>query len=88
MTNAPGGKARPGQRIEKLYAWVAEEPDGGEGILGSDLPGLGYVPLIGADRARIESYRSIAQAMGDKTGYPIRLKLFAAGTVIDEIKRR
>ena len=42
-----------------------------------------FVPLIGADRARIESYRPLAEQIRRATGYPVRLKVFAGGTVID-----
>ncbi len=76
------------QRITRLYAWIAEEPDGGEGVVGGDLPGMGWTPLIGADRARIESYRRVAEQFASVSGYPIRLKVFGEGTVIDEIYQK
>ena len=40
-----------GQRIERLYAFVALEADGGEGVAaGVILPGTRlYMPLVGAD---------------------------------------
>jgi hypothetical protein len=80
-------KPGTGQKIEKLYAWVAEEPDGGEGVCAMSVPGLGgMVPLIGADRARIESYRGHAHAVRVASGYPVRLKVFSEGVVIDEIE--
>jgi hypothetical protein len=78
-------KAGTGQRIEKLYAWIAEEPDGGEGVVGGTFPGLGTIPLIGADKARIESYRTFAEMTQRATGYPVRLKVFSGGVVIDAI---
>lgn len=74
-----------GQKIEKLYAWVATGPDGGEGICSSLLPSGLQLPLIGADRARIESLRQWAEAIHDGTGYPVQLRLFSAMTVIDEV---
>jgi hypothetical protein len=77
------GKGLP---IVKLYAWVATEPDGGEGIVAGELPGVpGFTPLIGADRARIESYRAIAERVKQLSGCPVRLKMFASGTVLDEL---
>ena len=76
----------PGLKIEKLYAWVAEEPDGGEGIVAGMLPGMpGLTPLIGADRLRIESFRGFAEAVRRSTGYPVRLKAFTGGVTIDEL---
>lgn len=79
-------KAGTGLKIEKLYAWVAEEPDGGEGIIAGLFPGHDdvWMPLIGADRDRIESYRNHAQAVARETGYPVRLKVFGAGVTIEE----
>lgn len=75
------------QRIDKLYAWIVEEPDGGDSIISGHLGGgIVFTPLIGADRARIESYRRLAEDAARASGYPVRLKVFGAGTVIDEIK--
>jgi len=79
-------KAGKAQRIEKLYAWVAEEADGGEGIVGWRFDGVGWTPLIGADKDRIESYRPYAEACVAEMGVPVRLKVFGEGVVIDEIK--
>jgi hypothetical protein len=77
-----------GQKIVKLYAWVVQEPDGGEGILGVWSPGMpGLTPAIGAGLARVESYRDQAQYMARASGYPVRLKVFGFGVVIDEIDR-
>lgn len=87
MTADTRWNPRSGQRIERLYAWVAAEPDGGEGIVARHIEGFGWMPLVGADRARIESYRAIAEDIARDKGYPVRLKVFASGVVIDEIGR-
>jgi hypothetical protein len=86
MSDKPDWKPGNGLKIERIYAWVAEEPDGGEGVVASQIPGVGWVPLIGADRSRIESYRERAAAVARGTGCKVRLKLFGAGVVIDEIR--
>lgn len=83
---ADNWKAGQGQRIEKLYAWVGEEPDGSEGVLGWNFPDIGWMPLVGADKARVESYRQFAEISQGIFGRPVRLKMFAGGQVIDEIK--
>lgn len=88
MNDTPAEKDRTSQRIEKLYAWIVEEPDGSEGMIGGHLSKFGFLPLIGADRERIESYRPLAEDAAAQTGYPIRLKVFGGGMVIDEIARR
>jgi hypothetical protein len=83
----PGWKPGRGQSIDRLYAWIAIEPDGGEGVVGANIPSLGgMVPLIGADGERIESFRPYAEMVQRQTGYPVRLKMFSAGVVIDEIE--
>jgi hypothetical protein len=68
-------KPGSGQRIERLYAWVATEPDGGEGIVSGRFGDM-LMPLIGADGARIESFRSLAESVSAATGYPVHLVEF------------
>ena len=80
-------KPGTGRKICKLYAWIATEPDGGEGLVAAYVPGTGgWTPLIGADRARVESFRSHAEATVEATGATISLKVFDGGTVIDTIE--
>jgi hypothetical protein len=83
-------KTNGGQKIDRLYAWTALDPDdnGGEGIIGGPVgPGGMQVPLIGADKARMESYRPVAEMIADALGVTVRLKVFGQGVVIDEIER-
>jgi len=78
---------RPGQGlpIERLYAWVATEPDGGEGLCSVTTLALGTMPLIGADRERIESLRPHAEITRKLTGYPVRLVRFLRTDVMEEL---
>jgi hypothetical protein len=66
--------------IDAIYAWVATETDGSEGICSGDfeIPGIGkrHMPLIGADRDRIESLRPIAEYVHRATGCPVRMVRF------------
>lgn len=78
-----GWRPGKGQRIERLYAWIAEEPDGGEGVCSIQLGDVHY-PMVGADRARIESLRQHAQDVARITGYRIRLVEFSARVVLAE----
>jgi hypothetical protein len=78
-------KPNRGQRIDALYAWVVEEPDGGEGIAGAEIPGLGFVPLVVADMARIASLRQWAERVRKQTGYPVRLVRYATREAIEEL---
>lgn len=62
--------------IDAIYAWVATEPDGGEGVCATDIGGI-MMPLIGADRERIESLRRHADSISALTGCPVRLVRFS-----------
>lgn len=64
--------------IDALYAWVATEKDGGEGVCGAFIAGLGgMVPLVGADRERVDSLRPYAELTRKTTGCPVRLVRFS-----------
>lgn len=78
-------KHSTGQKIERLYAWVATEPDGGEGLCSMPVGDM-IAPLIGADRERIESLRRYAELVHRSTGFSVKLKVFGSGTVLDEIR--
>ena len=68
------------QIITEMYAFVAEESPGDEGVIGMTLnmPGVGpsFTPLVGADMDRVESLRPHAIQIGKMTGKKIRLKKF------------
>ncbi|GAH63566.1 unnamed protein product [marine sediment metagenome] len=64
-------------RIEQMYAFVCEDsgPED-EGIIGMQT-GMGWMPLVGADMARVESLRPIAQGIGRKIGKKVTLVHFS-----------
>jgi hypothetical protein len=71
-------------KITELWAWLSEAE--GEGVLASEMEIGGrvmLVPLVGADRERIESYRPHALAIARLSGQAIKLMRFAAGEVIE-----
>jgi hypothetical protein len=73
-------------KIVELWAWVREDEGDGEGILASEMVLDGrrmMVPLIGADRARIESYRDLAYGIAASTGHKIKLMRFSNSEVIE-----
>lgn len=76
-------KPGQGQAIERLYAWIATEPDGGEGVCSFQLGDM-HMPLIGADMARIESLRGHAAVIAKASGYPVRLVEFSTRRVLRE----
>ena len=77
-------KSRTGQKIEAIYAWVATESDGGEGIC-SALMGDVHMPLVGADRQRMESLRPYAEAAARHFGVPVRLVRFSTLETLVEL---
>ena len=69
--------------IEAVYAWVAEEPDGSEGIIAVKLKDQWH-PLVGADPERIESFRDAAMSIHHTTLMPVRLLRFTTREILEE----
>lgn len=70
--------SREPKAITEMFAWVVEEADGGEGIPASSRLVLGHlVPLLGADRERVNSLRAEARYISDLVGRPVKLVRFA-----------
>jgi hypothetical protein len=76
-------KPNTGQKIERLYAWVATEADGGEGVCAMSLMGT-MMPLVGADMERIESLRAHARSVAVASGCPVKLVEFSTRRVVRE----
>lgn len=62
--------------IDAIYAWVAIEADGSEGVCACQVSGL-MMPLVGADIDRIKSLRRYAEHTSAVTGCPVRLVRFS-----------
>jgi hypothetical protein len=73
---AQSWKPGTGQTIDALFAWVATEPDGGEGVCSAQIGDI-HMPLVGADMDRIKSLRPYAELARRASGYPVRLVRFA-----------
>lgn len=78
-------------RIDELYAFIAEDqgPDD-EGVIAlqstSGTTGERiWLPLVGADMARVESLRPFAEGIGRKTGKKIKLCKFDHRQELEEI---
>lgn len=67
---------------EHLYAWLAEDGDGIEGVVTAELPSLGTVPLVMTDRARAERFTGIARLGSIARGNPARLVEFHRGRTL------
>jgi hypothetical protein len=63
-------------RIEKIWAYIAVDSNGNEGICGFISNGR-VVPMIGADEDRIKSLEPLAQELAKSTGCPIKLVSFS-----------
>jgi hypothetical protein len=77
-------KPGTGQSIDALYAWVATEPDGGEGVCSTQIGDM-HFPLVGADMDRIKSFRQHAEMIHRATGYPVRLVRFSRREDLEEL---
>ena len=72
------------QTIDALYAWVATEPSGDEGVCSMRLGDTHY-PLVGADTDRVKSLRENAEFVRRVTGYPVRLVRFSRREDLEEL---
>lgn len=55
------------QRIDTLYAWIATQQDGAEGIISTFIPQLGATPLI-TSKPHIAALMELAANRAKKTG--------------------
>ena len=74
-------------RIEKLYAFIAEDagPDD-EGITAFLSGDDRWLPMVGADQARVASLRRVAQNIATLTRKPVRLLEFSVRTELEVIQ--
>ena len=72
------------QKITALYAWIATNPNGGEGVCSTQI-GDTHMPMVGADIDRMKSLRKHAEFVRKATGFPVRLVRFASREDIEEL---
>lgn len=65
------------ERIDTLFAFIAVDDDGSEGVMAFMSP-EGWMPMVGADEARINSLKPIAQQMSSWTKKQVVLTRFTA----------
>jgi hypothetical protein len=77
-----------GFRIEALHAWVTVGEDGDEGIIAFQ-SSMGWLPMISADRIRMEQLRPIAEEQAKTLPNPIKLVRFGTREEIEvlDVKR-
>jgi hypothetical protein len=73
-------------QIQALWAYIGRDADGTEGVLGTTLPSGAMIPLIGADEARIKSYRPFAIKVARASAKRIFLAHFSQRTDLEEIQ--
>lgn len=74
-------------RITELFAWVATEADGDEGLPAVELLYEGrrmMMPLVGADITRVKSLMVHARGVREATNIPMRLCRFQLVEEINE----
>lgn len=54
-------------KIKTLHAFISEDKDGNEGVIGQLMPDNTWVAFVAADQARINSLYPLAQRMAAKT---------------------
>jgi len=64
-------------RIDRLFAFIALDEDGTEGLIGHYQPDGTWTPLVGADMARVDSLRPIVVDIATQTDRRITLAVFS-----------
>lgn len=76
-----------GLQINELYAWVAVDEDGDEGVMSFYSPQLqAHMPMVGADFPRVDSMREIARRLARDGGVECELRKFTAMTVVEKVE--
>lgn len=73
-----------GFRIDTLWAFTHVDENDVEGIVGFHT-GSGWMPMIAADRDRIESLRPLAERLARETGRPIKFSAFTTRTDLEDV---
>jgi dihydroorotase-like cyclic amidohydrolase len=71
-------------RIDELYAFIAQDADG-EGLPAFQSRGL-MLPMVCADKARVDSLREVARKIARETGNKITLCRFSLREEIEVIE--
>ena len=74
-------------KIEELFAFIAaDQDDDDEGVVAASIGGMGMMPLVGADMARIRELRPYAQLTASTSGKPVRLVHFTNRVEVEVIE--
>lgn len=72
------------QKIETLFAFLATDSHGGEGLFG-EFFGREWLPFVGADMANVNTLRPRAEEIAKRTGAKITIAHFMARRDVDTI---
>lgn len=61
--------------IEEMFAFCSQSTPGDEGVI-AYFSGAGWVPMVGADMARVEILRQEAIKLGQRSACSVTLKKF------------
>lgn len=73
-----------GFRVSEIWAFIARDDDGDEGVIAIPT-GLGIMPAVAADQARLDSLRPYAQTAARVRGRDVRLVRFSHMTEVEVI---
>jgi hypothetical protein len=62
-----------GLKVNTIYAFIAEDADGTEGIIGQLMPDNSWLPFIAADEERLSQLKLFAQKISNVTKKEIKL---------------
>lgn len=72
--------------IEEVYLFVSvDAEDGNEGVVAAPIGPVGMMPLVAADKKRMEQYRPVAEQIAKAFKMKIRLIRLTHREVIEEI---
>lgn len=69
--------------IGTLFAFIATDADGSEGITAFEGPDGVMYPMVGADMERVDDLKPIAQAIAKASDTPIHLVRFSKREVLE-----
>jgi hypothetical protein len=82
IVHDPGGV---GFRIERVWAFLAVGDDDDEGIMAAHIGGT-WMPLIAADRDRLESLRPYAEMAAAISGKGVELVCFEQRVFVERLR--
>lgn len=71
-------------KLDKLWAFLAQGPNGAEGIIAQMIPDLGSTPLVTGKKSNIALMLPLAEEAQRRTGVPFRIIEFSVRKDITE----